>query len=154
MNDPSLEIRGLRAGYGARVVIEEVSLAIEGGKWFALMGPNGCGKSTLLDCVVGRLVPAQGEVRIAGFSLFEDPVDAKRHLGYGCTPESLLGILTARQCLEVHAGAKGISSVDAICCGSQMSYGSYRISSRLWMRFHLELVKSCRSCSACLAIRG
>lgn len=113
MNDPSLEIRGLRAGYGARVVIEEFSLAIEGGKWFALMGPNGCGKSTLLDCVVGRLVPAQGEVRIAGFSLFEDPVNAKRQLGYGCTPESLPGLLTARQCLEVHAGAKGLSSVDA-----------------------------------------
>jgi ABC-2 type transport system ATP-binding protein len=95
------------------VVIEEVSLTIEAGEWFALMGPNGCGESTLLDCVAGRLIPAQGEVRIAGYSLLEDPVNAKRQLGYGCAPQSMPGLLTARQCLEVHAGAKSIACVDA-----------------------------------------
>jgi ABC-2 type transport system ATP-binding protein len=108
-----LEIRGLRAGYGSRVVIEEMSLAVKSGDWFVLMGPNGCGKSTLLDCVVGRLVPAAGEICIAGFSLFDDPANAKRQLGYACAPESLPGLLTARQCLEVHAGAKGLTSVGA-----------------------------------------
>jgi ABC-2 type transport system ATP-binding protein len=110
---PHLEIRGLRAGYGPRVVIEDLSLAIGPGEWFALMGPNGCGKSTLLDCVAGRLVPAAGDIRIAGFSLLADSVNAKRQLGYGCAPETLPGLLTARQCFEVHAGAKGLSSVDA-----------------------------------------
>jgi ABC-2 type transport system ATP-binding protein len=108
-----LEIRGLRAGYGPRVVIEEVSLAVEAGDWFVLMGPNGCGKSTLLDCVAGRLVPAAGDIRIAGISLSADPANAKRNLGYACAPESLPGLLTARQCLEVHAGAKGLSTVGA-----------------------------------------
>jgi ABC-2 type transport system ATP-binding protein len=109
----SLEIRGLRAGYGTRVIIEEISLALEAGEWFALMGPNGSGKTTLLDCVVGRLAVARGEVRIAGCSLIEDPLGAKRQLGYACAPESLPGLLTARQCLEVHAGAKGLAAVDA-----------------------------------------
>jgi ABC-2 type transport system ATP-binding protein len=113
VNGPHLEIRGIRAGYGSRVVIEEVSLAIDAGDWFVLMGPNGCGKSTLLDCVVGRLVPAAGDVRIAGYSLLHDAANAKRQLGYACPPESLPGLLTARQCLEVHAGAKGLSSVGA-----------------------------------------
>jgi ABC-2 type transport system ATP-binding protein len=94
------------------VVIEELSLAIQPGEWFVLMGPNGCGKSTLLDCVVGRLTPVQGEVRIAGYSLKEDPVGAKRRLGYACAPESLPGLLTARQCLEVHAGVKGLACID------------------------------------------
>jgi ABC-2 type transport system ATP-binding protein len=108
-----LEIRGLRAGYGHRVVIEEVSVAVEAGDWFVLMGPNGCGKSTLLDCVVGRHVPAAGDIRIAGHSLSGDPAGAKRHLGYACAPEGLPGLLTARQCLEVHAGAKGLSSLGA-----------------------------------------
>jgi ABC-2 type transport system ATP-binding protein len=109
----NLEIRGLRAGYGTRVIIEEISLALEAGEWFALMGPNGSGKTTLLDCVVGRLALARGDVRIAGCSLSEDPLGAKRQLGYACAPESLPGLLTARQCLEVHAGAKSLSSVDA-----------------------------------------
>jgi ABC-2 type transport system ATP-binding protein len=112
MNDRNMEIRGLRAGYGTRMVIEDVSLAIGPGEWFALMGPNGCGKTTLLDCVAGRLVPAAGDIRIAGYSLIGDSVNAKRQLGYGCAPESLPGLLTALQCLEVHAAAKGLLSVD------------------------------------------
>jgi ABC-2 type transport system ATP-binding protein len=113
VNGHNLEIRGLRAGYGTRVIIDEISLALEAGEWFALMGPNGSGKTTLLDCVVGRLAVARGEVRIAGCPLVEDPLGAKRQLGYACAPESLPGLLTARQCVEVHAGAKGLATVDA-----------------------------------------
>jgi ABC-2 type transport system ATP-binding protein len=111
MSDSRLEIAGLRAGYGRRVVLDEISLRIEAGEWFVLLGPNGCGKSTLLDCVVGRLRPAAGEVRVAGHSLTSDPQNAKRQLGYGCAPDRLPGLLTARQCLEVHAGAKSLTAV-------------------------------------------
>jgi ABC-2 type transport system ATP-binding protein len=113
MNANNLEIRGLRAGYGSRVVINDIALAIGRGEWFALVGPNGCGKSTLLDCVAGRLVPVSGDIRIAGYSLFEDSSNAKRQLGYACAPEKLPGLLTARQCLEIHAGAKGLAAIDA-----------------------------------------
>jgi ABC-type cobalamin/Fe3+-siderophores transport system ATPase subunit len=55
-----LEVRGLRAGYGLRTVLENISIALASGDWFVLLGPNGCGKSTLLDCVVGRLKPSGG----------------------------------------------------------------------------------------------
>jgi len=111
MSDSRLEIIGLRAGYGRQVVLEDISLGIAAGEWFVLLGPNGCGKSTLLDCVVGRLQPAGGEIRVAGLSLANDPLRAKQQLGYGCAPERLPGLLTARQCLEVHAGAKGLTAV-------------------------------------------
>ena len=42
-----------------------------------------------------------------------DPANAKRQLGYACAPENLPPLLTARQCFEVHAGAKGLPRVDA-----------------------------------------
>ena len=113
MSERPLEIRGLRAGYGSRVVIDGVSLSIEPGEWFVLMGPNGCGKSTVLDCVVSRLAPAGGDIHVAGYSMFTDAMNAKSQLGYGSAPESLPNLLTARQCLEVHAGAKGLDAVDA-----------------------------------------
>ena len=111
MNSPILEIRELRAGYGPRTVLENISLALGAGEWFVLLGPNGCGKSTLLDCAVCRLIPSGGEILIAGHSLRQDSFEAKRQLGYGCAPDVLPPLLTARQCLEVHAAAKGESAI-------------------------------------------
>lgn len=109
---PIVCIERLRAGYHGQVVIEDVSLQVRLGEWFALLGPNGSGKSTLLYCVAGLLSPLGGEIRLAGSSLAEHPRDAKRVLGFACAPERLPGLLTGRQCLEVYAAAKGIRRLD------------------------------------------
>jgi ABC-2 type transport system ATP-binding protein len=106
-----LEIRGLRAGYGPRVILENISITLAPGDWFVLLGPNGCGKSTLLDCVVSRLTPSSGEILIAGYSLARNSYEAKLKLGYGCAPDALPSLLTSRQCLEVHAAAKAVGAV-------------------------------------------
>ena len=127
MNNPVLEIRALRAGYGPRTVLENISIALAAGEWFVLLGPNGCGKSTLLDCVVSRLVPSGGEILIAGHSLRQAPFEAKRHLGYGCAPDVLPALLTARQCLEVHAAAKGLSVIgdDLLMLADELRFTAY-----------------------------
>jgi ABC-2 type transport system ATP-binding protein len=113
VTDCNLEVHGLGAAYGRHVVLKDVSLHLPPGEWFALMGPNGCGKSTLLDCIVGKLAPVAGDIRIAGHSLLTNSANAKRELGYACAPENLPPLLTARQCFEVHAGTKGLPTVDA-----------------------------------------
>ena len=112
MNNDILQIRNLRAGYGSRVVLENISMRLAPGDWYVLLGPNGCGKSTLLDCVASRLIASGGEIHIGGVSLAQNPCEAKRRLGYACAPEALPALLTARQCLEVHAGAKDLSAID------------------------------------------
>jgi ABC-2 type transport system ATP-binding protein len=111
VSDAILEIRGLRAGYGLHTVLENISIALFAGDWFVILGPNGCGKSTLLDCVVSRLKAAGGEICIAGYSLAKNSYEAKLQLGYGCVPDALPPLLTSRQCLEVHAGAKGLAVI-------------------------------------------
>jgi ABC-2 type transport system ATP-binding protein len=122
-----LAIRDLRAGYGRRVVLENISMTLAPGDWYVLLGPNGCGKSTLLDCVAGRLVAGGGEISIAGFSLAADPYEAKLRLGYACAPDALPGLLTARQCLEVHAGAKGLSAIaeDIFLLAEELNFTPY-----------------------------
>jgi ABC-2 type transport system ATP-binding protein len=119
-----LKVSGLRARYGPRVVLEDISLTLGAGDWFVLLGPNGCGKSTLLDCVVDRLKPARGEICISGHSLAKDPYEAKLQLGYGCAPEALPPLLTSRQCLEVHAGAKGLATIgnDVLELGEELRF--------------------------------
>ena len=111
MSGAILDVRGLRAGYGRRTVLENISMTLAAGEWFVLLGPNGCGKSTLLDCVVSRLKPSGGDIHIAGQSLTKNPYEAKLQLGYGCAPDVLPPLLTSRQCLEVHAGAKGLAGI-------------------------------------------
>jgi ABC-2 type transport system ATP-binding protein len=111
MSGAILEIRGLRAGYGPRTVLENISITLYTCDWFVILGPNGCGKSTLLDCVVSRLKPSGGEICIAGYSLAINSYEAKLQLGYGCAPDALPALLTSRQCLEVHAAAKGVAAI-------------------------------------------
>lgn len=122
-----LAVRELRAGYGRRVVLENISMTLAPGDWYVLLGPNGCGKSTLLDCVASRLVAGGGEITIAGFSLSQNPREAKLRLGYACAPDTLPALLTARQCLEVHAGAKGLSAIagDLLALAEELRFTPY-----------------------------
>jgi ABC-2 type transport system ATP-binding protein len=108
-----LEIESLRARYGRHEVLNGVTLRVDPGEWFCLLGPNGVGKSTLLHCIAGRLEPTSGDVRIAGQPLATAPAAAKARLGYACAPEQLPGLLTGRQCLEVYALAKELVAIDA-----------------------------------------
>jgi ABC-2 type transport system ATP-binding protein len=127
MSGPVLEVCELRAGYGSRTVLENISMVLAAGEWFVLLGPNGCGKSTLLDCVVSRLIPSGGKISIAGHSLRQASFEAKRHLGYGCAPDVLPALLTARQCLEVHAAAKKLSVIgdDLLILAEELRFTSY-----------------------------
>jgi branched-chain amino acid transport system ATP-binding protein len=64
-----LEVRQLRAGYGAINVLWDVSLAFRQGELTALIGPNGAGKTTLLKAIVGALRASAGDVLLDGVSI-------------------------------------------------------------------------------------
>jgi iron complex transport system ATP-binding protein len=68
-----LEARGLSVRRGARLVVDDVSLALQEGDAVALVGPNAAGKSTLVRALAGLLSPAAGEVRLRGRSLLHTP---------------------------------------------------------------------------------
>jgi ABC-type Mn2+/Zn2+ transport system ATPase subunit len=61
---PVIELRGVRAGYDGRTVIDGVDLTVRRGEFVALVGANGAGKSTLLKVIVGLLRPYEGSVRV------------------------------------------------------------------------------------------
>jgi ABC-2 type transport system ATP-binding protein len=111
-NMPALKVRALTAGYEDRSVLTKIDLEVPGGQWFALLGPNGSGKTTLLTCAVGMLEPSEGDVLICGHSIRSEPSAAKRLLGFACAPESIPGLLTGHECLQIFAAAKDLRSVD------------------------------------------
>jgi iron complex transport system ATP-binding protein len=65
----ALIARALSVAYGARLVLDRISLNIPPGSWTSVVGPNGCGKSTLLRTLAGLLTPQQGSVWLQGRSL-------------------------------------------------------------------------------------
>jgi ABC-2 type transport system ATP-binding protein len=78
----TLTARNLQRRFGARVVVDNVSLALRRGEVLGLLGHNGAGKSTTLQMLSGCLLPDGGEIEICGNDLLRQPLQAKRQLGY------------------------------------------------------------------------
>ena len=63
---PALEVRALSKRYGRAQAVENVTLTVERGQIYGLLGPNGSGKTTTLGCALGLIRPSRGDVRILG----------------------------------------------------------------------------------------
>ena len=64
--EPIIQVKGLTAGYGRTVILEDVSFDVQPGEVFTILGGSGCGKSTLLKHIIGLRTPMRGQVLIDG----------------------------------------------------------------------------------------
>lgn len=79
---PLIKANGLARYYGSHCAVRNISLELEPGEVLGLLGPNGAGKSTILSMISGNLAPSRGQILINGIDLVDDPLKAKRYLGY------------------------------------------------------------------------
>jgi phosphonate transport system ATP-binding protein len=77
---PVLEVRNLRAAYGAREILRGVSFSLYPNDFFAIIGPSGAGKSTLIRCVNRLVEPTGGEVVFNGTNIVEVPQKGLREV--------------------------------------------------------------------------
>jgi ABC-2 type transport system ATP-binding protein len=106
---PILSASNLSRDYGARHAVRDVSLSVARGEVLGLLGPNGAGKTTTLQMITGNLAPGSGEVRICGIDLLDDPVAAKRHVGYLPETPPLYRDQTVREYLSLAARLRRVS---------------------------------------------
>ena len=93
-----VEYRAVRFAYDGRLVLDDVTLALEGGSVFALVGRSGTGKTTLLKLVNRLLLPDTGAVVVEGRDTREwDPIRLRRRIGYVIQDVGLLPHLTVAQ---------------------------------------------------------
>ncbi len=78
----------VRKRYGDVEALKGVTVQFEPGKIHALLGPNGSGKSTLMKMAIGLVRPDSGQVRVDGIDPVEDPISARRIVGYA--PEEIV----------------------------------------------------------------
>ena len=83
-SDPTLLLQAsdLTRKVNNTAVVDNVSLSLQRGDILGLLGLNGAGKSTTLKMLAGVLTPDAGQISIAGHSLSDDPMAAKRHIGF------------------------------------------------------------------------
>ena len=77
-----IEVDGLVKDYGSTRAVAGVSFTVNPGEVVGLLGPNGAGKSTTLRVLTGYLPPTSGSVKMGGVDVLDDPLDARRRVGY------------------------------------------------------------------------
>jgi len=77
-----IELSHLTKKFGDLVAVDDVTLKVERGEFFAVLGPNAAGKTTLIRVLAGLLKPSQGTARVAGFDIQTAPLEARRRLAY------------------------------------------------------------------------
>lgn len=106
-----IEINGLSKTYKGtgRKALDSLCLTVKDGEIFGFLGPNGAGKSTAIKCITGILSFEEGSVKIGGVSMSDDPVGAKKRIGYVPDEHLLYEGLTGRQYIDFISDIYGVS---------------------------------------------
>ena len=77
-----VEITHLSKNYGDKLAVNDISFSVEEGEIMGFLGPNGAGKSTTLNILTGFLSATSGSAKIDGIDILEQPLEAKRLIGF------------------------------------------------------------------------
>lgn len=107
-----IEVKNLVKKYGNHTAVKNLSFTVEKGQVYGFLGPNGAGKSTTMNIIIGYLSATAGEVLINGHSIFEEPEEAKRYIGYLPEIPPLYLDMTVKEYLVFAAELKKIPKKD------------------------------------------
>ncbi len=103
-----IEVTNVTKRYGTHTAVDDVSFRVENGEVVGFLGPNGAGKSTTMNIITGFLSATDGTVTVDGIDVLEDPIGAKRTLGYLPELPPLYVDMTVRDYLRFVARVKGV----------------------------------------------
>ena len=104
-----LEVHDVTYQYGAKRALDDVSFALDAGRFCALLGPNGAGKSTLFSLMTRLLVTRHGTITVAGHDIASDPRGALASIGVVFQQQTLDLDMTVLQNLRYFAALQGLS---------------------------------------------
>jgi ABC-type multidrug transport system ATPase subunit len=100
---PAIAMNALSKTFGRIKAVDDLTLTVEPGEIFGLLGPNGSGKTTTINMIAGLSVPSSGTVRVLGYELPRQAMQVKQLLG--CVPQetALFDDLSAEHNMQYHA---------------------------------------------------
>lgn len=108
MANAMLKLIGITKRFGGKIVVHNLSLEIQPGEIFGLLGPNGSGKTTTIRMMTGSLQPDEGQVTVCGFDVTEEPLEVKKKIGVVPDADELVDHLTAVEFLEFVAALRNL----------------------------------------------
>ncbi len=103
-----IEVQNLSKHYGTVRAVDDVSFRAEAGEILGFLGPNGAGKTTTMRIITGYMPASEGKASVAGFDVFDQPIEAKRRTGYLPETPPLYPDMTVREYLTFVAKIKGV----------------------------------------------
>ena len=115
-----ITVKNLRKTFGTKNAVDGVSFTVEKGEVLGFLGPNGAGKSTTMRMITGFIPPTEGDVMVGGFHIDQNPIAAKRLIGYlpenapAYTDMTVSGFLNFAAELRGFRGADKARAVDRV----------------------------------------
>jgi ABC-2 type transport system ATP-binding protein len=115
-----ITVRNLKKAFGTNMAVNGVSFTVETGEVLGFLGPNGAGKSTTMRMITGFIPPSEGEISVGGFNMLDNPIPAKRLIGYlpenapSYTDMDVLGFLSFAAELRGLNGAAKKQAIDRV----------------------------------------
>jgi ABC-2 type transport system ATP-binding protein len=110
VSEPAVETRHLTRRFGSLTAVRDLTLRIEPGEVFGLLGPNGSGKTTTIRMLCGLLAPSEGTARVAGIEVTEAPDRIKERIGYMSQRFGLYEDLTVAENLDFYGAIYGLTA--------------------------------------------
>ena len=105
----SIDVKGLIKNYGEQKAVNEVSFSVGKGEIVGFLGPNGAGKSTTMKMITGYLEPDQGDIKVCGISVKDQPLEIKKKIGYLPEANPLYFDMYIREYLDFIAGVHHVA---------------------------------------------
>ena len=118
-----IQVENLTKRYGRYTAINNVSFEVAKGEILGFLGPNGAGKTTTMRVLAGFFPASQGRARVAGYDVFEEPLEVKRRVGYLPENPPLYTEMTVDSYLSFVARIKGVPASDL---GERLGYSKER----------------------------
>lgn len=103
---------GLTKRFGTFTATDHISFQVKEGEIFGFLGANGAGKTTAMRMLCGLSRPSDGKATVAGFDVYEQAEEVKKHIGYMSQKFSLYEDLTVYENLRLFGGIYGMSVKD------------------------------------------
>lgn len=103
-----IHLNKVTKSFGNKIALDNLTLNLEKGEIYCLLGSNGAGKSTTLSLLLGFIKPDQGEVKLGGASPFEQPSKVRKSIGYIAENVSLYPYLSGVENLDYFCRIAGL----------------------------------------------